>query len=149
MTAETNELRDRVRARYAAAAVEATKGSSCGCGPSCCGDGQREDGCCGDDCCQCRSQWRFRRVALQRGAAGELPETAALASLGCGNPTAVAELREGDTVLDLGSGGGIDVILSARRVGPTGAGVRPGHDRRDARSRPAQRGEAGVANSTS
>jgi SAM-dependent methyltransferase len=51
---------------------------------------------------------------------GELPETAALASLGCGNPTAVAELREGETVLDLGSGGGIDVILSARRVGPNG-----------------------------
>ena len=51
---------------------------------------------------------------------GDLPETAALASLGCGNPTAVAELCEGDTVLDLGSGGGIDVILSAKRVGPTG-----------------------------
>ena len=51
---------------------------------------------------------------------GELPEAAALASLGCGNPTAVAELREGETVLDLGSGGGIDVILSAKRVGPTG-----------------------------
>ena len=51
---------------------------------------------------------------------GELPEAAALASLGCGNPTAVADLREGETVLDLGSGGGIDVILSAKRVGPTG-----------------------------
>ncbi|MGH2729756.1 MAG: arsenite methyltransferase, partial [Actinomycetota bacterium] len=49
-----------------------------------------------------------------------LPETALLASLGCGNPTAVAELKEGETVLDLGSGGGIDVLLSARRVGPTG-----------------------------
>ena len=51
---------------------------------------------------------------------GELPETAVLASLGCGNPTALAELKEGETVLDLGSGGGIDVLLSARRVGPTG-----------------------------
>src|ERR687887_1660202 len=51
---------------------------------------------------------------------GELPEAATLASLGCGNPTAVAELREGETVLDLGSGGGIDVILSAKRVGETG-----------------------------
>ena len=51
---------------------------------------------------------------------GELPEAAALASLGCGNPTAVADLHEGETVLDLGSGGGIDVILSAKRVGPTG-----------------------------
>lgn len=51
---------------------------------------------------------------------GELPETALLASLGCGNPTALAELTPGETVLDLGSGGGIDVLLSARRVGPTG-----------------------------
>ncbi|WGR70337.1 MULTISPECIES: arsenite methyltransferase [unclassified Bradyrhizobium] len=51
---------------------------------------------------------------------GELPEAAVLASLGCGNPTALAELKEGETVLDLGSGGGIDVLLSARRVGPTG-----------------------------
>src|SRR5207244_1510336 len=55
---------------------------------------------------------------------GELPEAATLASLGCGNPTAVAELREGETVLDLGSGGGIDVILSANRVGPTGVAYR-------------------------
>ena len=51
---------------------------------------------------------------------GVLPENAVLASLGCGNPTALIELREGETVLDLGSGGGIDVLLSARRVGPTG-----------------------------
>jgi arsenite methyltransferase len=51
---------------------------------------------------------------------GALPENAVLASLGCGNPTALIELREGETVLDLGSGGGIDVLLSARRVGPTG-----------------------------
>src|SRR6476661_5459544 len=51
---------------------------------------------------------------------GELPEAAVLASLGCGNPTVLAELKEGETVLDLGSGGGIDVLLSAKRVGPTG-----------------------------
>ena len=62
-----------------------------------------------------------------------LPDAAALASLGCGNPTAVADLHEGETVLDLGSGGGIDVILSAKRVGPTGHRVRPRHDGRDAR----------------
>ena len=61
------------------------------------------------------------------------------ASLGCGNPTAVAELREGETVLDLGSGGGIDVILSAKRVGPTGRAYGARHDRRDAGARAAQR----------
>ena len=66
---------------------------------------------------------------------GELPDAAVLASLGCGNPTAVADLREGETVLDLGSGGGIDVILSARRVGPTGTAYGARHDRRDARAR--------------
>ena len=70
---------------------------------------------------------KVRRDAAKFGEAlydaeqrGELPEAAALASLGCGNPTAVAELNEGETVLDLGSGGGIDVILSAKRVGETG-----------------------------
>ena len=69
----------------------------------------------------------------------DLPEEAVLASLGCGNPTAVAELHEGEVVLDLGSGGGIDVLLSAKRVGPDRQGVRPGHDRRDARARPGER----------
>ena len=63
---------------------------------------------------------KFGEALYDAEQRGELPEAAALASLGCGNPTAVAELREGETVLDLGSGGGIDVILSARRVGPTG-----------------------------
>ena len=63
-----------------------------------------------------------------------MPELAMKASLGCGNPTALAELQAGETVLDLGSGGGIDVLLSARRVGPTGKAYRPGHDRRDARA---------------
>jgi arsenite methyltransferase len=59
---------------------------------------------------------------------GELPEAAVLASLGCGNPTALAELKEGETVLDLGSGGGIDVLLSARRVGPSGKAYGPRYD---------------------
>jgi SAM-dependent methyltransferase len=63
---------------------------------------------------------KFGEVLYDAEQNGDLPEAAKLASLGCGNPTAVAELREGETVLDLGSGGGIDVILSARRVGPTG-----------------------------
>ncbi len=81
--------------------------------------------------------------AEERGA---LPETAALASLGCGNPTAVAELNEGEVVLDLGSGGGIDVILSAKRVGPTG--VAYGLDMTDEMLALAQKNarEAGVAN---
>ena len=76
----------------------------------------------------------------------ELPDAAVLASLGCGNPTAVAELREGETVLDLGSGGGIDVILSARRVGPTGRAY--GLDMTDEMLALARRNaaEAGVAN---
>ena len=77
---------------------------------------------------------------------GELPETAVLASLGCGNPTAVADLREGETVLDLGSGGGIDVILSAKRVGPTGTAY--GLDMTDEMLALAQQNarEAGVPN---
>jgi arsenite methyltransferase len=112
---EEVELRERVRARYAGLAELAASGATCGCGqPVDCG--------CGADCCASVDE-------NQLGVAGELytaderevlPETAVLASLGCGNPTAVAELRQGETVLDLGSGGGIDVLLSARRVGPAG-----------------------------
>jgi arsenite methyltransferase len=108
-------LRERVRTRYAELAELAASGATCGCGqPVDCG--------CGADCCTSVDE-------NQPGVAAEfysiderdaLPETAVLASLGCGNPTAVAELREGETVLDLGSGGGIDVLLSAKRVGPTG-----------------------------
>jgi SAM-dependent methyltransferase len=108
-------LRERVRERYAGLAELAASGATCGCGqPVDCG--------CGADCCASVDE-------NQLGIGGELytaderevlPETAVLASLGCGNPTAVAELREGETVLDLGSGGGIDVLLSARRVGETG-----------------------------
>ena len=63
---------------------------------------------------------KFGEVLYDAEQRGELPDAAVLASLGCGNPTAVADLHEGETVLDLGSGGGIDVILSAKRVGPTG-----------------------------
>ena len=107
MTTSADELREEVRRKYAEAARAAAAGDRAGCGGgSCCADGAAE----GD----------FGEALYAAEERGELPETAVLASLGCGNPTAVAELREGETVLDLGSGGGIDVILSAKRVGPTG-----------------------------
>ena len=75
---------------------------------------------CGEGGCCAPGEAVFGAGLYGANEQGELPEQAVLASLGCGNPTAVAELREGETVLDLGSGGGIDVLLSARRVGPTG-----------------------------
>jgi arsenite methyltransferase len=94
----TDQIYDMVRERYAAAATHAATGSGACCGP--------EEGI-----------GAGLYSALERD---ELSDAAVLASLGCGNPTAVAELREGERVLDLGSGGGIDVLLSAKRVGPTG-----------------------------
>lgn len=105
-----NELRDEVRDRYAEAAkVVATGRAADDNGAdisSCC------DGCAPED---------GNGVTLYDASTrADLPEDAVLASMGCGNPTAVAELHEGETVLDLGSGGGIDVLLSAKRVGPTG-----------------------------
>ena len=109
-------LREQVRARYAAAATKVSSGQGgCGCGqPADCGC---DSGCCGAATAEEPGFGAELYAALDRD---ELPDTALLASLGCGNPTAVAELHEGETVLDLGSGGGIDVLLSARRVGPTG-----------------------------
>jgi arsenite methyltransferase len=105
MTSTADDLREEVRRRYAGAAIAVGEGSGCGCGPDCCGEDPDV------------SSGESFYAAEERGS---LPEQAVLASLGCGNPTAVAELSEGEVVLDLGSGGGIDVILSARRVGPTG-----------------------------
>jgi len=108
-------LREQVRARYAGLAELAAAGATCGCGqPVDCG--------CGADCCTGVDENQPGVAAELYPAADRaaLPETAVLASLGCGNPTAVAELRPGEVVLDLGSGGGIDVLLSAKRVGPTG-----------------------------
>jgi arsenite methyltransferase len=96
---------EAVRARYAAAAT------SIGAGGSCCDPGAAV---LTDEEATVFGAGRYGEEC------GELPDTATMASLGCGNPTAVAELGEGETVLDLGSGGGIDVLLSARRVGPTG-----------------------------
>jgi arsenite methyltransferase len=109
-------LREQVRARYAAAATKVTAGQGdCGCGqPADCGC---DSSCCGAATGEEPGFGAELYAAIDRD---QLPDTAVLASLGCGNPTAVAELRPGETVLDLGSGGGIDVLLSARRVGPTG-----------------------------
>jgi arsenite methyltransferase len=113
---DQNALREQVRARYAAAATKITSGQGdCGCGqPADCGCG---DGCCGAATAEQPGFGAELYATLDRD---QLPDTALLASLGCGNPTAVAELHDGETVLDLGSGGGIDVLLSAKRVGPTG-----------------------------
>ena len=112
----SDAVRDQVRARYAAAATQIAGGQGdCGCGqPADCGCGS---GCCG---ATASGEPGFGAELYARADRDALPDTALLASLGCGNPTAAAELGEGETVLDLGSGGGIDVLLSARRVGPTG-----------------------------
>ena len=105
----SNAVHDAVRERYAQAAREAAAGEQPGIVGGC-----GEGGCCAP------SVAVFGSALYEDADRGDLPETAVLASLGCGNPAAVAELREGEVVLDLGSGGGIDVLLSARRVGPTG-----------------------------
>jgi SAM-dependent methyltransferase len=114
MTAtDSEQLREQVRERYARAAIAVldTGGSACGCG---CDEGP----CCEPTALETGSTFGSGLYAqLDRDA---LPVSAVAASLGCGNPTAVADLREGERVLDLGSGGGIDVLLSARRVGPSG-----------------------------
>jgi len=108
----SNEIRTTVREKYGKAALAVVEGAegSC-CGPSCCGGAEKPDGGYSD---------AITRDLYDQVTADTLPEKAVLASLGCGNPTALAELNEGEVVLDLGSGGGIDVLLSAKRVGPTG-----------------------------
>ncbi|HEX6920469.1 MAG TPA: arsenite methyltransferase [Actinomycetes bacterium] len=109
-------LRERVRDHYAAAARAVDEDSTqTGC---CSPDEQPAGSCCGDPSVTVDSAFGGQLYGAEDRAG--LPVAALAASLGCGNPTAVAELHEGETVLDLGSGGGIDVILSARRVGPTG-----------------------------
>ncbi|MGH3338901.1 MAG: arsenite methyltransferase, partial [Propionibacteriaceae bacterium] len=112
-------LRERVRERYAAAATTVTSGqghASCADEVSCCGDDS--GGCCGPTVLEVDET--FGSALYTAGDRDSLPVAAVAASLGCGNPITVAELREGERVLDLGSGGGIDVLLSARRVGPSG-----------------------------
>jgi len=114
----TSELREAVRARYAEAA-RAVLEPKPGVAASCCGSSATES-CCGTGSAALDSADCFGGPLYGEGETDGLPEEAVLASLGCGNPLAVAELREGERVLDLGSGGGIDVLLSARRVGPSG-----------------------------
>ena len=131
VTTPEDEVHDAVRARYAEAAL-AVAGSATA-AEAASRSGALND-CCGED--GSRSWGSLFYADADRAS---LPDAAVLASLGCGNPVAVAELREGETVLDLGSGGGIDVLLSARRVGPTRPRHRHRHDRRDARAGAAQR----------
>jgi ubiquinone/menaquinone biosynthesis C-methylase UbiE len=107
---DLSQLQAVVRDKYGQAAQRAAQGDT---SASCCGS----SGCCGTT----TEAWDPITADLyDEGQTAGLPPKALLASLGCGNPTALAELHEGETVLDLGSGGGIDVLLSARRVGPTG-----------------------------
>jgi len=108
-----DEIREHVRERYAAAALVVRDGRAA--------DDRGDETCCGPGGSMgCEPQDGLGPTLYGLADREVLPDAAVLASMGCGNPTAVAELREGETVLDLGSGGGIDVLLSARRVGPTG-----------------------------
>jgi len=104
MTDQSTDLRETVRRRYAAAALQVTGGAL---------------GCCGPQPVEIDDD-TFGAALYTADDQSALPAEAVAASLGCGNPTAVADLHEGERVLDLGSGGGIDVLLSARRVGPAG-----------------------------
>jgi arsenite methyltransferase len=104
-TTAAETITERVRARYARAAHQAQTGAR---------------SCCSSDCCSSTADDAVTDNLYDAEQTVGLPEEAVLASLGCGNPTALIDLKPGETVLDLGSGGGIDVLLSARRVGPTG-----------------------------
>jgi arsenite methyltransferase len=117
---EKDEIREAVRERYAAAATSVDEGRVACCGPSTAAEGSAASCGCGTDIPDACGGETFGAGLYEIGDQATLPDAAKLASLGCGNPTAVAELHEGETVLDLGSGGGIDVLLSARRVGTTG-----------------------------
>jgi arsenite methyltransferase len=128
------QLREAVRERYGKTALQVIDTGASG-------------SCCGSDCCGGQGSSDVVTSDLYSSAElSALPITAALASLGCGNPTALAELKPGERVLDLGSGGGIDVLLSARRVGSTGFAY--GLDMTDAMLELAERNrkEAGVEN---
>ena len=111
---DPDRLRDAVRERYAATALEVSAAAA-----SSCATPATQEGCCATPAVDDASDL-FGVSLYAAEERDELPDAAKLASLGCGNPTAVADLHPGETVLDLGSGGGIDVLLSAKRVGPTG-----------------------------
>jgi arsenite methyltransferase len=172
-TTPTNaeELRAEVSARYARTALqvlgtEQPAAADACCAPTCCTpsttaaaasstalpvvetEQTAAAGCCGSSCCSTdtRDASVITSDLYTQAELGTIPVAAALASLGCGNPTALAELKPGERVLDLGSGGGIDVLLSARRVGPTGFAY--GLDMTDAMLELAERNrvEAGVEN---
>jgi arsenite methyltransferase len=132
-TSDNQDILASVRERYGAVAIEVLANNTAG--------------CCGSECCGADDGSITQNLYLADELDG-LPLKAALASLGCGNPTALAELRPGEVVLDLGSGGGIDVLLSARRVGPTGFAY--GLDMTDAMLELARRNaaEAGAQNVT-
>ncbi|HEY9225408.1 MAG TPA: methyltransferase domain-containing protein, partial [Gemmatimonadaceae bacterium] len=109
-TDDSNGVRDSVREKYGQVAQRVMEGDTAA---ACCGS----SGCCGSS----TEAWDpITSDLYDEGQKSGIPAEALLASLGCGNPTALAQLNEGEVVLDLGSGGGIDVLLSAKRVGPTG-----------------------------
>jgi len=103
---KSEDIQTVVKEKYGEAARRVASGA----GNACCGGAAAVDGCCDP----------ITSNLYDAAQAGDIPDSALKASLGCGNPTALAELKAGETVLDLGSGGGIDVLLSARRVGPAG-----------------------------
>jgi ubiquinone/menaquinone biosynthesis C-methylase UbiE len=114
--AELTDIRENVRARYAAAAKAAADAPAV----------QAEAGCCGAEglsCSPADGTGVFGGTLYDEASRGDVPEAAVNASLGCGVPTEVAALDAGETVLDLGSGAGVDVLISARRVGPTGTAI--------------------------
>jgi hypothetical protein len=123
-TTDGDRIREAVRERYASAATAVrSRGVAAESvlpttapGPSCCG----EAAAASSSCCSPGAPADVSRDLYSVDEVSELPPDAVLASLGCGNPAALAELEPGEVVLDLGSGGGIDVLLSARRVGPAG-----------------------------
>jgi ubiquinone/menaquinone biosynthesis C-methylase UbiE len=113
--AELTDIREQVRERYAAAAKAASEAEAA----------KTEAGCCGSSvsCSPADATGVFGGTLYDEASSRDVPDAALNASLGCGVPTAVADLHEGETVLDLGSGAGADVLISARRVGPSGKAI--------------------------